>query len=990
MAYTYSSAHLLDETTTVQELLNYIDWDDDIHQQITAKARTLITSIRGQSASLTEVEQFLARYPLTSPQGLALMTLAESLLRIPDADTANKLIHETLAPIDWSAHGGGDDLFGKTIRMALGTAQKISSSSFLGNLGQGALRASISAMVKHLGSQFVIGETINDAVKHARALEQKHFRMSYDMLGEGARTNEDAARYFQNYKHAISELNKTSNKQTHPTKNAGISVKLSALHPRYHWSQRDVCLPIMIARVTELCMDAMRANICVTIDAEEADRLELSFEIIESIMANENLKPWHGLGMAIQAYDKRCFYVIDHIISMTRAHTRKLQIRLVKGAYWDTEIKRAQVAGLKNYPVFTRKINTDISYIACAQKLLSHPHDIYPMFATHNAYTAACILTIAPDDANYEFQRLYGMGNVLADILRHQENKQLSVYAPVGSYEDLLPYLVRRMLENGANTSFVQQIRDVSTPINDLIHDPIYAARTITNHKHASIPLPRDLYGVHRLNSHGIDLSHSETRDKFLSEIEQVKIDLNSSPQISIDQLFLNARAAHEIWDRTDSNIRANYIRSIADLIEQNTPAFIKILQTEGKKTIYDAIAEIRETIDFARYYATEGEKIFAAGGTILTGPTGEDNILLSKGRGVFVAISPWNFPLAIFAGQIFAAMMAGNAVIAKPAEQTPRIADAFMKIITDSKLPNNVIQIIHGDGDIGAQLVGHKYVDGVVFTGSTHVAKLIERSLASKDGAIVPLIAETGGQNAMIVDTSALHEHVVDDVLQSAFGSAGQRCSALRVLYLPHENTDKIITMLKGALDVWRTGDPTNWAHDMGALIDNDAHAKIKSHCDKLISQGKLIYKSPIDQNLNTPYIPAHIFELNSITELDEEIFGPVLHIIRYDQKQIDQVIHDINATNYGLTFGVHSRLKEFHHYLATHIKAGNIYVNRSMIGAVVGVQPFGGRGLSGTGPKAGGPHYLHRFATEQTISINTTAAGGNLKLLTLPDHQN
>ncbi len=990
MTYTYSSAHLLDETRAVHELLHYIDWNETKRKNIESTAHSLIHAIRSQSGSLTEIEQFLSRYPLTSPQGLALMTLAESLLRIPDAPTANKLIHETLSPIDWSTSGGGDDLFGKTIRLALGTAQKISSSSLLGSLGQGALRTSITAMVKHLGSQFVVGETISSAMKNTRALESQRFRMSYDMLGEGARTHHDATRYFEHYKKAIAELSQASDKNISPRLNAGISVKLSALHPRYHWSQKDVCIPVMSARMIELCLAAKDANICLTIDAEEADRLELSFEIFEAIMAHPELKSWNGLGVAIQAYDKRCFYVIDHLKDMAVRHQRRLQIRLVKGAYWDTEIKRAQVAGLDHYPVFTRKMNTDISYIACAQKLLQYNDVIYPMFATHNAYTAACILSTADSNAEYEFQRLYGMGNALAELIRNQHNKAVSVYAPVGSYEDLLPYLVRRMLENGANTSFVQQIRDENVSIFDLTKDPVSIAHTLTDHHHASIPLPINLFGTARQNSKGIDLSHTQTRNLIKTKIQNSNWNSTSIPHQSLDELFQNARTAHCDWDSVPSQERAYSLRKIADLIEEYFDEFLSVLQTEGKKTIQDAIAEIRETIDFARYYATDGERAFDQKGISLIGPTGEDNHLFLKGRGVFVAISPWNFPLAIFAGQIFAAIMAGNAVIAKPAEQTPRIADLFMKIVNLSDLPKHVIQLIHGDGNIGAQLVNHKYVDGVVFTGSTQVAKLIERSLSAKDGPIVPLIAETGGQNAMIVDSTALPEHVIDDVILSAFGSAGQRCSALRVLYLPEDTADGLITMLKGALETWRTGSVDEWHNDMGPLIDVDAYHKIKSHCDLLISRGKLIYKSALDEAITVPYVPAHIFELSSLSELSEEIFGPVLHIIRYNQNEIDRVIDEINATGYGLTCGVHSRLKEFHTYVSSRIKAGNIYINRSMIGAVVGVQPFGGRGLSGTGPKAGGPHYLHRFATEQAISVNTTAAGGNLKLLTLPDFKN
>lgn len=988
----FSSAHLVNEDVAVQALLNQIIWSDDHAARVQTLAQTLATTIRSSKTSFTDIEQFLTRYPLSSPQGLALMSLAEALLRIPDKDTADQFISDTLKDLDWSAVGG-NDLWGKTLQVGLNLAQKTSTGNFLGGLARGAsqsaLRTSITQMVKHLGSQFVIGETISDAIKAAQKLTGNGFRLSFDMLGEGARTDDDALRYFEHYKNAITTLSSHTNPTQPPKKNAGISVKLSAIHSRYHWTQRDHALPVMIERLKTLCHHAAASQIAITIDAEESDRLELSLEILTALMRDPDLNSWEGLGLAIQAYDKRCVYLIDELAELARTYKRRLHIRLVKGAYWDSEIKRAQVAGLSDYPVFTRKENTDLSYLVAAQKLLSHPDLFYPMFATHNAHTAAAIIQMAPASADYEFQKLYGMGNTLGDSLRITHNIPVSVYAPVGSYQDLLPYLVRRMLENGANTSFVQHIRNESIAISSLIKDPVHAVRARSSYRHQSIPIPLHLYGSHRLNSKGFDLSHNATRRQLSHDIQNLPI---IAPlienKISIDDAFKTARDYFKDWATTPSSTRAAILERIAASLEDNYPTLIHLLQTEGCKTITDAIAEIREAIDFARYYAAEGRKIFNETGVYLNGPTGEDNILYHRARGVFVAISPWNFPLAIFTGQILAALMAGNCVIAKPAEQTPRIAAYVLDLFYKAGLPPAALQIIYGAGDIGAALIQHSAVDGVVFTGSTQVAKFIEQSLAQTSRAIIPLIAETGGQNAMIADTSALPEHLVDDVILSAFGSAGQRCSALRVLYVPHAIADKVIDLLKGALRAFRIGDPRDWSNDMGSLIDNDAYDKIATHCARLTRSGKLVTASNCD--LPAPYIAAHIFELSSINELDEEIFGPALHIIRYHPHDLDHIIDDINATGYGLTFGIHSRLKGFAANIGHRVMSGNIYINRSMIGAVVGVQPFGGRGLSGTGPKAGGPHYLTRFATEQTISSNTTASGGNLKLLTLPDADN
>ena len=984
MTQKISESHLMAETHAVQALLLSYVFNESHAARAKDLALSMIQTIRSQKGSITDIEQFLARYPLTSPQGLALMSLAETLLRVPDTDTADRLIEDILADIDWSSVGV-DDIFGKTIKMGLGLAQKTSAlPSFLGQASKSALRVAITQMVKHLGSQFVIGETIDSAKKTARTLEKQTCRMSYDMLGEGARTADDAARYFENYKQAIISLGqKTDKDPLKILKNPSVSVKLSALHPRYTWSQADMCVPFLSCKISELCILAKAANISLTLDAEESDRLPLSLDILNTIMATESLNDWQGLGIAVQAYDKRCIAVIEHLISKAKETNRRLQIRLVKGAYWDSEIKRAQMLGLISYPVFTRKINTDFSYMVAAQKMLSAPEFIYPMFATHNVMTAAQILSMADKNAEYEFQRLYGMGADLADLLQSQYGR--TVYAPVGSYGDLLPYLVRRMLENGANSSFVSQIRDKNVSADSLCLDPYDIISKRTEHSHSSIPLPKFLYGMTRVNAMGVDLSDPHTRTDLIKKIKSAKT--LSAPQTveSLDKVFKTARDVFPTWTATDPQTRADLLKKIADEFENSMPLLLSVLQSEGKKTLQDAIAEVREGIDFARYYAAQGIDLMKPSGVMLNGATGETNIIRHRARGVFVSISPWNFPLAIFCGQIFASLMAGNVVIAKPAEQTPHIAHICAEIFQRAGVPPHVIQLVYGDGTVGADLVAHNDVDGVVFTGSHHTAKLIQRSLAEKDGALIPLIAETGGQNAMIVDTTALPEHVVDDVMQSAFGSAGQRCSALRVLYLPHQIADKIIEGLKGALAFWRTGEAHDVSSDMSSLIDNAAYEIVAAHCENFKRTHRLIAQS--NCNLPQPYIAAHIFEISSIRDIPQEVFGPVLHIIRYAGGDLDRILDEINQAGFGLTGGVHSRLASLHHKISNQLRVGNVYINRTMIGAVVGVQPFGGRGLSGTGPKAGGPHYLAAFTTEQVISTNTTAMGGNLKLLTLPD---
>lgn len=1011
----FATDHLQDEKVCVENLLASLRWDTDRARRTALQADYLIRTVRNRKASVSEIETFLDQYPLSSDEGLALMTLAEALLRIPDTASMDALIAEKMAAASWQTQGSSGLM--KLAGMGLGLAQK-TLGSFLGDIGKPVIRKSMGEAIKRIGQQFVVGETIAKALQNGRQHEANGYRLSFDMLGEGARTDEDAARYYASYVAAIEAVGKTTNPSLPLYRRAGISVKLSALNPRYSWAQQDRCIPDMVEKLASLCRKAAEANITLTVDAEEADRLELSLEIIAQVAAKRDFLTWAGLGLAIQAYDKRCHRLVDHVADIAKQTGRVLQVRLVKGAYWDTEIKRAQIAGLPDYPVFTRKFHTDVSYAACAQKLLSYRPHLYPMFATHNAQTVATVLELSGGDrSGFEFQRLFGMGEALGDTILSENLAPVTIYAPVGSHEDLLPYLVRRMLENGANTSFLNKIRSKDVPPDVLTADPIVRAITLRDTLSSSLPLPADIYGTVRHNSAGFDLSASETRDFLLQQrddatkwrtqaitpliggqwpiksggMQKQVSPIDTAETVAevwdttadkIEDAMKAARQGFAEWSRVAPEERAAILCRFSDLLESESPALIAMLQQEGGKTISDAISEIREAVDFCRYYAAEGEDLFGHA-EILPGPTGEENRLSLQGRGVFVCISPWNFPLAIFTGQIVAALMAGNAVVAKPAEQTPVIAFAAVRLLHEAGIPVNALTLLPGDGRVGGAVVAHPDVAGVAFTGSTDVARIINRSLAAKDGPIVPLIAETGGQNAMLVDSTALLEQVVDDVVLSAFGSTGQRCSALRVLYLQDDIADKFITLLQGAMALLRVGDPRSMATDIGPVIDADALKSLQSHIQKMGASATLIAQTPLPAGLNGYFVPPTAFAIKSIKELTREVFGPILHVIRFAAKDRDQVLAEINGTGFGLTFGLHSRLKGTAEAVANRVDAGNIYVNRSMIGAVVGVQPFGGMGLSGTGPKAGGPYYLHRFATEKVVSVNTTATGGNIALI-------
>ena len=1019
LAHKMSEYLYADEAQCVEEMLDTLEWNDDMKARVENRARDLVTKVRDSKRKRGELESFLQQYGLNTEEGLALMTLAEALLRIPDAHTANALIRDKMAAAEWlGKQGDTKDLLVKAAGFGLSLTRKTLDSA-ASRLGEPMIRKAMVEAIRMLGRQFVLGRTIEEGIKNAKEYQKKGYRVSYDMLGEGARTEKDALKFFQSYKDAISHIAKTGDGKRKP----GISVKLSALYPRYEFFQKDRAIPEMVEMLRALALLAAEKDISLTVDAEEVDRLEISLDIIEAVAADEALKDWDGFGLAVQAYQKRAPLLIDRLAELGERTGRKLQVRLVKGAYWDTEVKRAQVEGLEDYPVYTRKANTDLCFLTCAQKLLERRDVFYPMLATHNAHTVAAIMEMAGNDrSGFEFQRLHGMGETLHDTIIRDSAGEVCIYAPCGSHEELLPYLVRRLLENGASTSFVHQILDERVPIDQIITDPVEEARASESKRHSKIPMPADIYGANRLNAKGMDLKEEETLAPFVAEmddflkgmpfeatpliggkriaggksekivnpadISQVVGTMVSADEKLVDQAFETARSGYETWSNTHASERADVLLKLADLMEEHYAPLMALCVREAGKTIPDALAEVREAVDFCRYYAMRGRDDFAPEGIKLPGPTGESNVLTMHGRGTFVCISPWNFPLAIFTGQIVAALMAGNAVVAKPAEQTPIVASYMADLILKAGVPADAFALLTGDGTVGAAIVGHVDVAGVAFTGSTEVARIINRTLAAKDLAIVPLIAETGGQNAMIVDSSALPEQVIDDVLISAFGAAGQRCSAMRVLYVQDDVADHMIEMLKGAMALRVISDPMQPSTDIGPVIDQEALDGLQAHIDRMDKEAKLIARCPLGEGADKGTFLAPVaYEIGDIRDIGREVFGPVLHVIRYKAKNLSQVIEDINSTGFGLTLGVHSRITSHMDKITGDVHVGNAYVNRTMIGAVVGVQPFGGHGLSGTGPKAGGPNYLPRFATEKVVSIDTTRQGGNASLVTLED---
>jgi RHH-type proline utilization regulon transcriptional repressor/proline dehydrogenase/delta 1-pyrroline-5-carboxylate dehydrogenase len=959
------------------------------------------------------VQGLLQEFSLSSQEGVALMCLAEALLRIPDKGTRDALIRDKISTGNWHPHlGNSPSLFvnaatwgllltGKLVSTHNEAGLTSSLSRIIGKSGEPMIRKGVDMAMRLMGEQFVTGETIAEALANASRFESKGFRYSYDMLGEAALTEQDAQKYLASYEQAIHSIGKASHGRG-IYEGPGISIKLSALHPRYSRAQYERVMEELYPRLLSLTLLAKQYDIGLNIDAEEADRLELSLDLLERLCFEPQLTGWNGIGFVIQAYQKRCPYVIDYVIDLARRSRHRLMIRLVKGAYWDSEIKRAQVEGLEGYPVYTRKVYTDVSYIACARKLLSVPEAIYPQFATHNAHTLAAIYQIAGQNyypGQYEFQCLHGMGEplyeqVVGKVADGKLNRPCRVYAPVGTHETLLAYLVRRLLENGANTSFVNRIADQSISIQELVADPVNTIEQMATQEggfglpHPRIPLPRDLYGPERANSAGIDLAnehrlaslssallataHNDWRAAPMlgcpvsegvpqavlnpSDLRDVVGHVQDASLADVDQAILAALSAGPIWQATPPDERAAILERAADLMEGEIQPLMGLLAREAGKTFANAIAEVREAVDFLRYYAVQARNDFSNDGHRPLGPV--------------VCISPWNFPLAIFSGQVAAALAAGNPVLAKPAEQTPLVAAQAVRLLLEAGIPEGVVQLLPGPGEtIGARLVGDERVKGVMFTGSTEVARLLQRNIAGRLDAMgrpIPLIAETGGQNAMIVDSSALTEQVVIDVVSSAFDSAGQRCSALRVLCLQEDSADRVVEMLKGAMAEARLGNPERLKVDIGPVIDAEAKAGIEKHIQGMRDKGRTVYQMALadsDEIRRGTFVMPTLIELESFDELQREIFGPVLHVVRYKRRELDQLIAQINASGYGLTLGVHTRIDETIAKVIDNVNAGNVYVNRNIVGAVVGVQPFGGEGLSGTGPKAGGPLYLYRL---------------------------
>jgi RHH-type proline utilization regulon transcriptional repressor/proline dehydrogenase/delta 1-pyrroline-5-carboxylate dehydrogenase len=971
----------------LQRLAGVLDWAAAVPQ-----ALPWVQAVRDKPPPFWAMESLLREYPISSQEGLALMRLAEALLRVPDAETAIALTADQLGRADFDGADDGDSVMARLSASAIALSKKFlpadGQSSLMSKLGARTVVAATLRAVQLLGRQFVLGQTIAEAMGEARKAQKDlpGLRFSYDMLGEGARTAADASHYLASYESAIKSIAAHARPERVCEQNDGISIKLSALHPRYEDAQHARVMAELVPRVWSLCELAARANINLTIDAEEVDRLELSLDVFEALAAlvARQHPQWKGFGLALQAYQTRSLDLVEHVIGIARTYRLRLMCRLVKGAYWDSEIKRAQELGLPHYPVFTHKQHTDISYLACAQALLAAPDAIYPQFAGHNAGTIAAIIQMASRHAvPFELQRLHGMGEGIFRELLKNPAIACRVYAPVGAHRDLLAYLVRRLLENGANSSFVHQLADESIAMDRLLRSPLQAA------SQASLPLPPDLYGPGRRNSEGLDLTVEDMRAPLFAALAATAVPvLPEFDAKSAAGPLATGVSSYQKWSRMPVAERAAILRRAADALQQQMPRFCALLVKEAFKTWGDAVAEVREAIDFLRYYANEAERIMQP--IALPGPTGESNELRLRARGVWVCISPWNFPLAIFTGQVAAALATGNAVLAKPAEQTPGVAWEAVKLIHAAGVPEGALQLLHGPGEtVGAALVALPGIAGVVFTGSTEVAKTIQRALAAKDGPIVPLIAETGGINAMLVDSSALPEQVVDAVVHSAFRSAGQRCSALRLLCVHEGIADRVIAMIDGALQELVAGDPADLSTDLGPVIDRAAFDTLQGQIQALKSASNRVpalsgqaYAAP-DSIANL--IRPQAFEVARVGDVRAEIFGPVLQIVRWSGDPL-AVIGEINALGYGLTLGIQTRIDARAQMLAAAAHVGNVYINRNMIGAVVGVQPFGGEGLSGTGPKAGGPNYLVRFCAEQTVTVNTTAAGGNAALLAGP----
>ena len=982
--------HIGDEATRLDDLIAYLDMPEELREKIVEDATEFVRLLRRQ-AKPGMMETFLTEYGLSTEEGVALMCLAEALLRVPDDGTIDALIHDKIAPANWSKHLGHSTsplvnvstwalmLTGKVISLEERETWDVVSNvrQLIKRTGEPVIRKAVAQAMKTLGHQFVLGRSIDEAITRAKDMENKGYQYSYDMLGEAAKTAKDASKYFLSYSKAISKLSEAA-VHDKVRDNPGISIKLSALHPRYEFGQRDRVLVELVPRVTSLAMQAKNAGMGFNIDAEEADRLDLSLDVIEAVLSVPDLAGWEGFGVVVQAYGPRAFFVLDWCYSLAVQLDRKIMIRLVKGAYWDTEIKLAQVEGLEGYPVFTQKSATDVSYMACAKKLISMTDHIYPQFATHNAHTVVAVLEMADDKEAFEFQRLHGMGESLHDLAKEKYEGRCRIYAPVGVHEDLLAYLVRRLLENGANSSFVNQVFDEKVPARHVVRDPVGILLSSRAVEVTHLPMPHQIFPNGRINSSGINFSNPDVLARYQADAKafasktwragegatsdngiEVRNPADHSDVVgyfaeveedAVVEAYTTARQALENWRAISANARADILRHIADAYEVNSVELMTILTREAGKSPMDALNEIREAVDFCRYYADEAEQL-------------RDNGEAS--RGVFVCISPWNFPLAIFTGQIVAALVAGNTVLAKPAPQTPLVAAFAVNLMHEVGIPAGALQLMIGGVKAGQALTELEGLDGVCFTGSTGTAQKINQVMAGKAAVGAPLIAETGGLNAMIVDSTALPEQAVRDIVTSAFQSAGQRCSALRILYVQEDIADKLIDMLCGAMDELIIGDPASFATDVGPVIDASAQENILSYVKKFRAEGKIVREKAVPAALQNKgyFVPPVLLKVSGIEAMDREVFGPVLHLATYKSGKVKEVVQSVNNAGFGLTLGLHTRVDHRVAEVAEQAHVGNLYVNRNQIGAVVGVQPFGGEGLSGTGPKAGGPLYLHKF---------------------------
>jgi RHH-type transcriptional regulator, proline utilization regulon repressor / proline dehydrogenase / delta 1-pyrroline-5-carboxylate dehydrogenase len=1026
-----------DETALVRRAADRARLPEAQARQVTVLAESLVVRLREDRRSQSGLDAFLQKYDLSSREGVLLLCLAEALLRIPDDDTADRLIAEKISAGDWSAHAGdSDSLFVNASTWSLMLTGRVVSPAdderfdpastvqrLVARLSEPVVRAALRQGMRIMGTQFVMGRSIDEAIGRARAGENSRDRHSFDMLGEGALTRAGADRHFEAYYSAIDAV-ASGYVDIADAERASISVKLSALHARYEPAQRERVHRELIPRVLALVGHAAAKGVPVTIDAEEADRLDLQLEVVASVMEAKSLAGWDGFGLAVQAYQRRAPAVVEWLIGLAQRSRRRMNLRLVKGAYWDSEIKRAQERGLDTYPVYTRKANTDVSWLACARSLFAaDPALVYPQFATHNAHTVAYVMGLNSQSPRpFEFQRLHGMGQDLYASLARVAATPVPcrVYAPVGSHEELLPYLVRRLLENGANTSFVNRLVDERLPVDEVVRDPVAQVDSLDAVAHQEIADPPMLFGAQRRNSRGLNLADPLVVADYRESARSAARPGSAAPFVAgrrlagaerklenpalqsdivgsvVDASADDARAALEVaaaafpgWDATPAAERAACLLRAADAFEAQRAELMALCVREAGKTVPAALAEVREAVDFLRYYAVRCGQEFGSP-QVLPGPTGERNELSLRGRGPFVCISPWNFPLAIFTGQVAAALAAGNSVIAKPAEQTPLIAARAVAILHAAGIPGQVLAFLPGDGaKLGAVLLSDARVAGVAFTGSTEVAQLINRQLAARAGPIAVLIAETGGQNAMLVDSSALPEQVVLDAVASAFDSAGQRCSALRVLLVQDDIADRVIELLRGYMDEMVVGDPALLETDVGPVIDEQARRELEAHVAGITRGARWVHRTTVSAAVAARghFVAPTAVEIESLDVLGREVFGPVLHVLRYRSRDLEQVIDAVNATGYGLTLGVQTRIESTARRIASRARVGNVYVNRNIVGAVVGVQPFGGVGLSGTGPKAGGPHYLHRFATERVVTTNTAALGGNTALLSLEE---